>query len=72
MNSILGAIVRNMQVRKCYPSGVTDRGWGFVAPHVASAGATEHGISPEVAGHPETKRGFVLLRQRPVVERDPP
>jgi len=35
---------------------------------VAPVGATEHGISPEVAEHPEAERGFVLLRQRPIVE----
>ncbi len=72
MNSILGAIVRNMQVKKCYTSGVPDRGWGFVAQHVASAGATEHDISPEVAEHPKAEPGFVLSRQRPVVERTSP
>ncbi len=69
MNSILGAIVRNMQVRRRYLSGIPDRGWGFVAPYVAPpVGATEHGISPEVAEHSEAGRGFVLLRLRAVVE----
>ncbi len=62
MNSILGAIVWNMRDRRLYLSGVPDRGWGFVTPYVALVGATEHGISPEVAEHPEAERGFMLLR----------
>ncbi len=68
MNSILGAIVWNMQDRRLYLSGIPDRGWGFVASYVDPVDATEHGISPEVAEHPEAERGFVLLRQRPMVE----
>ncbi len=67
-NSTLGAIVQNMQGRRLYLSGIVDRGRGFLAPCVAPVGATEHGISPEVADHPEAERGFVLLRQRPMVE----
>ncbi len=70
MDSILGAIVRNMQDRRRYLNGIPDRGWGFVAPCVAPVGATEHGIRPEVAEHPEAERGFVMLRQRPVVACD--
>ncbi len=68
MTSILGAIVWNIQDRRFYLSGIPDRVWSFVAPYVAPVGTTEHGISPEVADHPEAERGFVLLRQRPMVE----
>ncbi len=63
-----GAIVWNIQDRRFYLSGIPDRVWSFVAPYVAPVGTTEHGISPEVADHPEAERGFVLLRQRPMVE----
>ncbi len=69
MNSILRVVVRNMQNRRRYLQRYSrHRGWGFVAQDVASVGATEHGISPEVAEHSEAERGFVLLGQRAMVE----
>ncbi len=41
-----------------------------MAPYVAPADATKHGIRPEVIEYPEAERGFVVLRQRPGVECD--
>ena len=42
---------------------------GYTGERPATA-ARAHGMSLEVVKHPESKRGFVLLPRRSVVERD--